>query len=106
MRERHEEFTERGAAVVAVAPGGFGNDADTYVAKHGTFPFALVVDDHHAVFDAYDVASKLRSLGQRPAQFVVAGDGTVVYNQVGTWQTDIPPIDETLAILDGLTGAS
>lgn len=86
--------------MVAVAPGGMGNDADKYVAKHGEFPFAIAVDDDHEVYDRYDVLSKLRSLGQRPAQFVIDGEGRVLYNQVGTHQTDIPPIDETLAVLD------
>ncbi len=86
--------------MIAVAPGGMGNDADKYVAKNGPFPFPILIDDRHDVFDAYDVMSKLRSLGQRPAQFVIDAAGTVVYNQVGTWQTDIPPIDETLQRLD------
>ncbi len=102
MRGRHDEFAGRGAQVIAVAPGGMGNDADKYVAKNGPFPFAILIDDAHAAFDAYDVMSKLRSLGQRPAQFVIDPAGAVVYNQVGTWQTDIPPIDETLRILDSL----
>ncbi len=102
MREHHDEFAKRDTAVIALAPSGMGNDVDKYLKSKGPVPFALVTDPKHKVFDDYDVAKKLMSLGQRPALFVLDEHGVVRYNQVGTQQTDIPPIDETLAELDRL----
>ena len=50
-----------------------------------------LVDEDHAVFDAYDVTSRLISLGQRPALFVIDADGVVRFERVGTQQYNIPP---------------
>lgn len=103
MREHHQRFVDRGAAVVTIAPGGPGNSVDKYLnGKGGSFPFAVISDAKHKVFDDYDVASKLLSLGQRPALFIIDREGKVRYNQVGTQQTNIPPIDEIVAELDKL----
>jgi peroxiredoxin len=102
LREHHDEFVRRDAQVLAIAPSGFGNDPGKFLGKHGEFPFPLLIDADHAVFDRYDVVKKLLSLGQRPALFVIDRDGRVAYNQVGTQQTNIPSIDETLAELDKL----
>ena len=102
MRDSHDEFSKRDTVVVALAPSGLGNDVDKYLKSKGPVPFSLVSDPKHKVFDDYDVAKKLMSLGQRPALFVLDEQGIVRYNQVGTQQTDIPPIAETLAELDKL----
>jgi len=49
------------------------------------------------VFDAYDVASRLSSLGQRPAVFVVDRQGIVRFDSIGTQQWQIPSNDTVLA---------
>ena len=54
------------------------------------------------VFDAYDVVSKLMSLGQRPAVFVVDRDGVVRFDSIGTQQWEIPSNDNVLAVLSSL----
>ena len=103
MREHHDEFVDRGAQVLAIAPGGPGNSVPKYLDKKGDFPFPLLTDAKHKTFDRYDVVKKIASLGQRPALFVVDGAGVVRYNQVGTQQTNIPPIAEVLGELDALS---
>ncbi|TML14989.1 MAG: peroxiredoxin family protein [Actinobacteria bacterium] len=103
MREHHDEFVARDAQILAIAPGGVGNSVSKYIDKAGEFPFPLLTDARHKTFDAYDVVKKIASLGQRPALFVIDRDGVVRYNQVGTQQTNIPPITEILAELDALT---
>ena len=103
MREHHDEFVAHDAQVLAIAPGGVGNSVSKYIHKAGEFPFPLLTDGRHKTFDAYDVVKKIASLGQRPALFVIDRDGVVRYNQVGTQQTNIPPITEILAELDALT---
>lgn len=66
------------------------------------YPFPLLADTDHAVFDAYDVVSKLSSLGQRPAVFVVDHSGVVRFDSIGTQQWEIPSNDNVLAVLSSL----
>jgi peroxiredoxin len=104
LREHHDEFVDRGAQVLAIAPGGAGNNVPKFLDKKGDVPFPLLIDAKHKTFDRYDVVKKIASsLGQRPALFVIDGAGLVRYNQVGTQQTNIPPIAEVLGELDALT---
>jgi peroxiredoxin len=97
LREDIDKFTEAGATVVTVAPdtpegvAGFVRDAP--------YPFALLADSEHTVFDAYDVVSTLMSLGQRPALFVVDTAGTVRFDSIGTQQWQIPSNENVLKVL-------
>ena len=102
MREHHDEFVARDTQILAIAPNGVGNDVGKYIDKKGSFPFPMLTDHKHKTFNTYDVVKKIASLGQRPALFVIDRGGVVRYNQVGTQQTNIPPIDEVLAALDAL----
>ena len=93
MRDNYDQIEATGATLLAIAPSA-GRKADEYVAKSGNYPFPLLSDHDHSVFDAYDVGSKLLSLGQRPAMFVIDSQGAVTYNQIGKQQTDLPTVDE------------
>ena len=66
------------------------------------YPFSLLADENHVVFDAYDVVSTLMSLGQRPALFVVDQEGVVRFDSIGTQQWQIPSNDNVLAVLSAL----
>jgi peroxiredoxin len=88
--------------VVAVAP-----DTAKGVARFvdgNDYPFSLLPDETHEVFDAYDVISTMMSLGQRPAVFVIDRDGTVRFDSIGTQQFQIPSNDNVLAVLESLDG--
>ena len=100
MREDINRFIEAGAQVVAVAPEG--RDAVARFVEKEEYPFPILADDDHAVFDDYDVASKLMSLGQRPAVFVIDRDGIVRFDSVGTQQWQIPSNDNVLTVLSSL----
>ena len=85
---------------MAIAP-----DTTEGVAKFvegNEYPFSLLADADHVVFDAYDVVSTLMSLGQRPALFVVDREGIVRFDSVGTQQWQIPSNDNVLAVLSSL----
>ena len=100
MRDDIARFTEAGARVVAIAP-----DTADGVAKFvegNEYPFSLLPDAEHVVFDAYDVVSTMMSLGQRPALFVVDRTGTVRFDSIGTQQWQIPSNDNVLAVLAAL----
>lgn len=100
MREDIERFTAAGARVVAVAPDSIEGVA-TFLAGN-EFPFSLLADTEHAVFDSYDVISTMRSLGQRPALFVVDQRGIVRFDSIGTQQWQIPTNDNVLRVLASL----
>ena len=94
MREDIDRFTGSGAKVVAVA-----SDSPEGVARFvrdRDYPFPLLADSDHSVFDAYDVVSRMASLGQRPAVFVVDRDGIVRFDSIGTQQWQIPSNDTVL----------
>ena len=86
--------------MVAVAP-----DTPEGVAKFtrtNPYPFPLLADIDHTVFDAYDVANTLMSLGQRPAVFIVDASGIVRFDAIGTQQWQIASNDDVIDALDRL----
>ena len=56
------------------------------------YPFSLLPDADHAVFDQYDVVSTMMSLGQRPALFVVDREGIVRFDSIGTPRSAVAAI--------------
>lgn len=86
--------------MVAIAPDTL--DGVEKFVRGNEYPFALLADVDHAVFDAYDVVSTMMSLGQRPALFVVDGEGVVRFDSIGTQQWQIPTNDNVLKVLAGL----
>lgn len=70
--------------------------------RNNDYPFALLADTDHAVFDAYDVVNTMMSLGQRPALFVVDQQGTVRFDSIGTQQWQIPSNENVLAVVASL----
>lgn len=100
MRDDIERFSTAGARVVAIAPETAEGVA-RFVADNG-YPFSLLADPEHTVFDAYDVANRLMSLGQRPAVFVVDRSGVVRFDSIGTQQWQIPSNDNVLSVLSSL----
>lgn len=65
-------------------------------------PFPTLIDEDHTVFDEYDATSRLMSLGQRPALFVIGPDGVIRFGDVGAQQWNIPSNQAVLAVLDNL----
>lgn len=95
MRDKHSQFAAAGLTIVAIAPH---DAADT--AKHvaaNPYPFVVLPDADGAIFKAYDVTSRMMSLGQQPAAFVVGSDGLVRFDAVGAQQWDLVKPDALLA---------
>ncbi len=72
---------------MAIAPHSV-EELTAHLAKN-SYPFTLVADESGAVFDAYDVTSRMISLGQQPACFIVDTDGIVRFDAVGDQQWDL-----------------
>jgi peroxiredoxin len=100
LRDDIDRFRQAGTSVVAIAP-----DTAEGVARFvrdSNYPFSLLADADHTVFDAYDVVSKLVSLGQRPAVFVLDRERIVRFDSIGTQQWEIPSNDDVLAVVSKL----
>jgi peroxiredoxin Q/BCP len=97
LRDDIERFTSAGARLATVAPESPA-DVEKFV-RANAYPFPLLADPDHTVFDAYDVVNTMMSLGQRPALFVIDGDGTVRFDSIGTQQWQIPTNDNVLKVL-------
>ena len=101
MRDDHSQIADAGASVVAIAAES-REAIGKYLSQH-PLPYSILSDSDHRVFDAYDVASRALSLGQRPALFVIDRDGIVRFDAVGTQQWQIPTDQQVLEVLATLT---
>jgi peroxiredoxin Q/BCP len=100
LRDDYERFTALGAEVLAISAES-PERSEAYLRSH-PLPYPTLVDADHEVFDAYDVTSRMMSLGQRPALFVVDADGIVRFEEVGAQQYNIPRNDKVIEILESL----
>lgn len=57
--------------------------------KTNAYPFTVLADPDGAVFAAYDVTSRMTSLGQQPAMFIIDADGVVRFDAIGAQQWDL-----------------
>ncbi len=103
MRDRFEEFKQRDATVIAIAPDTLEH-ARSFFETH-ELPFTALPDPDREVYRQYDVNSAMISLGQRPGLFVIDKDGIVRFAYLGWQQWEIPSVDETLRELDALSSS-
>jgi peroxiredoxin len=97
LREAHTTLTAGGAQIVAIAPDDLAG-----LQKHlatNTYPFTVLADDTGNIFEAYDVTSRMVSLGQQPGLFVIGRDGKVSFDAIGNQQWDLVKPKELAAQL-------
>jgi peroxiredoxin len=87
LRESFDTITAAGASIVAIAPDTI--EGLTKFTSKESFPFPVAADADGSVFEAYDVTSRLVSLGQQPALFIVNSDGKVSFDAIGAQQWDL-----------------
>lgn len=97
MRERYGDIRGKGIELLALAPGSLDQTGE-FAAAH-EIPFPLLADPDLDVYGAYQVESRLRSLGQRPALYAIDRDGLVRYAFLGSQQWQLGDIDEALTAL-------
>ena len=100
MRDDYERFQKAGTEVLAISAESAAS-SEAYLRAH-PLPYPTLIDEDHTVFDAYDATSRLMSLGQRPALFVVDGAGVIRFGDVGAQQWNIPSNQAVLSVLEGL----
>lgn len=104
MRDHHAEVRQRGAEILAIAPHDLA-EARRLV-EELKLPFPVLADPQRRVFQAYDVPSRLWSLGQRPGTVLIDRDGTIRWAYLGSQQWETAPISEILAALDQIQSPS
>ena len=100
MRDDYERFTALGAEVLAISAES-PQRSEAYL-RSRPLPYPTLIDEDHSVFDAYDVTSRMISLGQRPGLFVIDAEGMVRFEEVGAQQYNIPPNEKVLEALESL----
>lgn len=100
MRDDYERYSDLGAEILAISAEPAAS-SEAYLRSH-PLPFPTLIDEEHTVFDAYDATSRLLSLGQRPALFVVDTGGIIRFEEVGAQQWNIPSNRTVLGVLASL----
>lgn len=100
MTTQYQQFLDAGAEVIAIVKDTT-EKAHAYFTDHA-IPFPCLVDTDCNVYEQYEVKSKLLSLGQRPALFVIDREGIVRFANLGWQQWEIPGNQEVLDVCSGI----
>lgn len=98
LRQEHQKFTDRNAALIAIGPEDAQVFADWW--HREKMPFTGIADPKHKIADMYGQQVKLLKLGRMPAMFIVDKDGYVRFRHFGESMSDIPEDAKILEILD------
>jgi peroxiredoxin len=100
LRDDYEQFQRLNAEVLTISAEPAAA-SERYLSAH-PLAFPTLIDEEHEVFDAYDATSRMLSLGQRPALFIVDAGGTIRFDEVGAQQWNIPSNRQVLSVLESL----
>ncbi len=98
LRQDYEEFTRRGAEIIALGPDG--PRAYQRFWESEQMPFIGMPDIKSRIADAYYQEVNLFKLGRMPAVFVIDRDGIIRHKHYASSMSDIPDNQEILRIID------
>jgi peroxiredoxin len=104
LRDGYEEFTSRGAEVLAVGPNPAGIFGQYW--QNEQIPFVGLPDPSHSVAVQYRQEVNLFKLGRMPLSCVVDSKGYIRFAHYGTSMQDIPSNEELLQVIDELNDSS
>ena len=104
MRDGYEQFTSRGADILAVGPDSASVFQQYW--KNEDIPFIGLPDPDHWVARTYRQEVNLFKLGRMPLNCVIDAKGYVRFAHYGRSMSDIPSNDELLHVIDELNAAS
>jgi peroxiredoxin len=104
LRDGYEQFTSRGAEILAVGP----NPAPVFRQywKKEKIPFTGLPDPDHSVSRIYRQEVNIFKLGRMPLNCVIDPKGYVRFAHYGKSMSDIPSNEELLLVIDELNAAS
>ena len=93
FRDDHADFEAQGAVVLGVSPDGEASHA-RFRDKYG-LPFTLLVDEDHAIAEAYGVWGEKKMYGRtfmgiNRSHFVIDEEGKIIDVQIGVRPADSP----------------
>jgi peroxiredoxin Q/BCP len=100
LRQDYDQFTVRGAEILALGPDG-PRAFQRYWEQEG-MPFPGLADIHSRVAAQYEQEVNLLKFGRMPAMFVIDRQGRIRYSHYGESMQDIPPTQAILDVLDSL----
>jgi len=104
LRDGYEQFTSRGAEIVAVGP----NPPPVFQQywEKESIPFIGLPDPDRSVARSYRQEVNLFKLGRMPLNCVIDAKGYVRFAHYGKSMSDIPTNEELLHVIDELNAAS
>ena len=104
LRDEYQQFSVRGAEIVAVGP----NDMETFARywRNERMPFIGLPDPDHSVARLYRQEVNLFKLGRMPLNCVIDAKGYVRFAHYGASMRDIPANTELLHVIDELNVSS
>ena len=103
IREIYSEFKKRNARGVVILAESLPRMQEFL--KDNQFPFPVLSDVRREVVKAYGVYVRMNFESyniSRPAEVILDKDKTVAYTYISRIQTDFPPDEDILAVLDRL----
>ena len=103
-RDGYEQFTSRGAEILAVGQDSLPVFQQYW--KNERIPFTGLPDPDHSVARTYRQEVNLFKLGRMPLNCIIDAKGYVRFAHYGKSMADIPTNDELLHVIDELNAAS
>ena len=104
MRDDHQEFTKRGAVILAIGPDRLA-EFKRYWANE-KIPFSGLPDPSHQVAFLYKQEVNLFKLGRMPLVCIVDKNGFIRFAHYAASMSDIPSNEILLSVIDELNAAS
>lgn len=104
LRDGYDEFTGRGAEILAIGPNSPAV-FEQYWAKEN-IPFIGLPDADHRVARIYKQEVNLFKLGRMPLNCIVDRKGFIRYAHYGASMRDIPSNEELLNVIDQIATSS
>jgi peroxiredoxin Q/BCP len=98
LRQDYEAFVNLGAEILVIGP----ENAEKFRGywEKENMPFTGLPDPNHKVLNLFGQQVKIFRLGRMPAQALVDKDGITRYTHYGNSMSDIPSIEEIIALLE------
>ena len=104
LRDGYEEFTRRGAEILAVGPNS--PTAFEQYWENEKIPFVGLPDPDHSVAKMYRQEVNIFKLGRMPLNCVIDSKGYVRFVNYGASMADIPTNEEFMQVIDELNESS
>jgi peroxiredoxin Q/BCP len=104
LRDGYEQFTGRGAEILAVGPDPTSVFQQYW--KNENIPFIGLPDPDHSVARTYRQEVNLFKMGRMPLNCIIDAKGYVRFAHYGKSMSDIPSNEELLHVIDELNAAS